>query len=139
MSSSASSSSTAGASTTVTRTVSTGTSVPTGSSLQNYTVATPSQVSSLDVDCNNLDNNIQITPRNDQFKAYCGKNMANGNTGNNGYPIVDFIGLYAYNFSDCLTACSNANYFAGDVKVCQAVSFRIDMAYINRDLYANCW
>ncbi|KIW14202.1 hypothetical protein PV08_06983 [Exophiala spinifera] len=123
------------------------TSTPSPSSLQNYVVAEPYFVGSLEYpDCNTDTQVITTSKYSRLFTLYCGIDMGSSTPDdtNPDLTVADYVALFAYTVTDCLYACSNMVYFADrwgqdSQHSCKGVTWNGAMAASNTSDFANCW
>lgn len=115
------------------------------SSPNNFTVADPSSVINLDVDCTSLARQpytyrfaFEGVPFNETFLFSCGEDLTDSTAGTNGYPISDLAQMVAYRIEDCIAACVslNAGYY---IQYCRAVVFDTALNETYLESQANCF
>lgn len=104
-----------------------------------------STVKDLDMDCEALRRDEQVTQRSEYFNVYCNVDLVSGGkqdaSGNEVF-IGDLVGLVAYTLSDCLQACSLYNKQSGIIgrdDGCGAVTFCTAMQKYSLSAGGNCW
>ena len=121
-------------STVPTSTTSTGFATTTGGLFINYTVASPTSVSIVPVDCPKLDGQVYTTKQDQTYAISCTRDEHAG----------DIVVILAYTYADCIEACSTANHWAekNNNTACVAVQFDGRMANVSTSSssrFGNCW
>ena len=115
------------------------------SSPTNFTVADPSAVTNLDVDCASLAAQpytyrgaFQVGAFNQTFQFSCGEDLIYRTVGTNGYLIYNVAQTVAYRIEDCIAACVSLNAdFVGNL--CLAVVFDTALNTTFLESQGNCF
>jgi hypothetical protein len=113
--------------------------------LVNYEVAPQTSVLNVTANCDRSFRGMETSDLNEKFNVYCKVGFLSGRMNDaDGKPIIlaDILGITAYTFQDCLTACSSYTLFANKWSTsqsCQSVTFLTAMAEKFEEHKANCW
>lgn len=110
--------------------------------LLNFTPPGPSNVTSLALDCNTLNNTItrvQVPEIDVSFEVRCSNDQRGGfPAANNAGTIKDILPLTMYTLEDCMLACASWNSISR-TKVCRGVTFGQRMSDQWEKNHSNCW
>jgi hypothetical protein len=122
------------------------TTTTTATTLTNYTVEPAASVQSLAVDCATLAATNQLSYAGESFKVACGVDLMSGSRQDlydNTVTLADIVGIIAYDFVDCLQACTifskkqQARGVSGGL--CWSVTFSVDLNTTLTKPGGNCW
>ena len=115
------------------------------SSPTNFTVADPSSVTNLNVDCTSLVRQpytyrfaFEGVPFQETFHFSCGEDLTDSTAGTNGNLISDLVQMVAYRIEDCIAACVSLNAASGS-PYCLAVVFDTALNETYLESQANCF
>ena len=97
--------------------------------MQNYVPLDPSQIATLALNCPAINDQQYSTIWGQTYLLQCGVSLNN----------YDLAAIVAYNFEDCIEACSSMNEFSGNATLCTAVVFTADIDAGFPSEHANCW
>lgn len=115
--------------TTVTITAPASTATNAGGKLTNYTVPSPTTISSVALDCPNIDGNTYNTSNGQSWALSCHLDEYTGDLG----------AILAYTYQDCIEACAAMNKWQGEERVCSRVQFSSLVAEKMAEDWGNCW
>ncbi|KAI9722683.1 MAG: hypothetical protein M1812_001614 [Candelaria pacifica] len=122
-----------------TTTTSQATAAATG--LLDYTPPGASNVTTLALDCNTLNNTIsrvQVPGIDASFEVRCSNDQRGGSPANDAGTIKDILPLTMYTLQDCMLACVSWNSISGKIN-CRGVTFGLEMSAQWRRNHSNCW
>jgi len=111
----------------------------------NFTVADPSSVINLNVNCTSLARQpytyrfaFEGVPFHETFHFSCGEDLTDATVGTNGWLISDLAQMVTYRIEDCIAACVslNAGYY---IQYCSAVVFDAALSETYLESQANCF
>ncbi|KAK4894800.1 hypothetical protein LTR49_028344 [Elasticomyces elasticus] len=102
----------------------------TGGLYVDYVPAAPSTVATVHLDFPNIDGKSYTTLRQQTFALSCSNALAGG----------DYTCIVAYDYTDCIEACSAMNAFIGNSTYCTAIEYAAAMANATSlNQGGNCW
>jgi hypothetical protein len=115
---------------------------PNSTLLSNYSVAIPAEVNTLALDCPAITGSQYTTVQNQVFTSFCFTDFQGGLIGASGYEIADIINFPAYNYTDCIEACSDFNARSAvwhRNMTCKGLYFGINLRNATLSSGGNCW